>query len=493
MPGEDQTQPALDSQLPKLLALLVPIGIGSILIAALIGFVRQAPAQAAGLPAASVSSALETDNLLVNPDFEAGYSYPLPCCNNIAVPVGWNIRWYTDTPSSGYTDYKFKQPEVKIIDATVWPFCCQLLLPPRIHTGRYAIESFTLFANQDTSFYQQVGGIPIGAVVTGSAWAHVWVSSCDVTASITPVVSLQGPTKDGCPDHYWPIESSRVLVGIDPYGGTNPRAATVVWNWNAANPAWWGPYDTYSSTLPVVVTAQAHTVTFFLRGVTTTPAKHDNIYFDTARLTYNFPLSASAQQGRPWPLPAPVTITAQSPVSLTQAVATLADPNGQSIPLTFLGASGSSPAITSRWRFNPVSAGRYVFTLAAYELAEPLSLSIDVEGLPVEIYQDRLLPPPGVPITEPALITITLRSPISLTGAAAVVTDSLGAQPSVTFVSANFTSPDYVFQWRFAPAQAGRHALNLNANEFTQPLLQSIMAAATRVYLPLVWRNAAAP
>ena len=41
--------------------------------------------------------AITTGNLLINPDFENGYTYSLPCCNNIAVPTGWSIRWYTDT------------------------------------------------------------------------------------------------------------------------------------------------------------------------------------------------------------------------------------------------------------------------------------------------------------------------------------------------------------------------------------------------------------
>src|SRR5512139_339604 len=119
----------------------------------------------------SVVSSAAASNLLINPDFENGYSYPLPCCNNIAVPAGWNIRWYTDTAVViDDTTYTFKQPEVKIIDNTKWPFCsgCAPNIPPRIHSGRYAVDSFALFAPQDTTLYQQVGHIPLGAVVTGS-------------------------------------------------------------------------------------------------------------------------------------------------------------------------------------------------------------------------------------------------------------------------------------------------------------------------------------
>jgi hypothetical protein len=35
---------------------------------------------------------LTAHNLLINPDFESGYTRSVPCCNSIAVPVGWNIR-----------------------------------------------------------------------------------------------------------------------------------------------------------------------------------------------------------------------------------------------------------------------------------------------------------------------------------------------------------------------------------------------------------------
>ena len=468
----------------KWLRALIPIGIGAITTIVLIGATRQLTAQATASWAAQSQPAHAVTlggNLLINPDFEDGYSYPLPCCNNIAVPIGWNIRWYTDTPSSGYIDYTFKQPEVKIIDATVWPFCCQLLLPPRIHSGRYAVESFVLFANQDTSFYQQVGGVPIGVVVTASAWVHAWVSSCDPTPSITPVLSLQGPTQSGCPNNYWPIESSRMRVGIDPYGGTDPRGSTVVWNRSWTDPQGWGPYDYYSSTLPVVTTAQAHTVTIFLRAVTTTPAKHDNIYFDDASLTYTFPMSASVVQDKPWPLPASVTITVRAPVSFTQVAAAAAGPTGSGLALQFLGTSGVTPTFESRWRTIPASGGRHVFTLTTFELAQPFAYAFDVAALSVDVRQDQV-PPSGHPIT------LSLTSPVSLTGLGVVMTDPLGSALPITAAGTSVLGPDILFQWVFIPNQPGAHTLQVNAGQFTQPLVQQVFVASARVYLPIVLR-----
>jgi hypothetical protein len=114
-------------------------------------------------------------NLLINPDFEDGF-YLYPGLNSLRVPNGWHIRWYTDTapvPPWGTPDqFKFFQPETNLIDALEWPYCCAFNLPPRIHAGRYAVESGKRFGNQDVSFYQSVGGLPIGAVVTASAWLH---------------------------------------------------------------------------------------------------------------------------------------------------------------------------------------------------------------------------------------------------------------------------------------------------------------------------------
>ena len=473
------------------------ISVGGLALAALLGLIGRSAAQAA--PQRSDHTVIQTQdqsaNLLINPDFEEGYSRSLPCCDNIAVPTGWNIHWYTDT-FEGDPAFPFKQPEVKIDDNTQWPFCdgCAPNVPPRIHTGRYAVDSFVLFANQDTSLYQQVGNIPIGAVVTGSAWLHAWVSSCNPFptapgASPQPALSLLGPNDDqgNCSDaQFWPTDSNLMLVGIDPTGGVDPRAVSVVWNWDKNDPQWWGPYDYYSPTLPVVAVAQAHTVTLFLRAVTKTPAKYDDVYFDTASLVYSFPISASIDQGQLWPLPVTVTFSLQSPVSLTQVLITATDPEGAAVPIGLASTTGVSLAITSIWTFNPTMPGRHVVTLQAHELVDPVIRSIDVQALAHDYVQDRLLPGSGVTPTEQVLITFTLYSPISLTNVMAVLTDPLDAQLPITLASAEWLTPNYDYRWQFAPLTAGLHSLRLDAGEFTQPWVLSVMAASNRIFLPVI-------
>ncbi|HEY4721563.1 MAG TPA: hypothetical protein VII92_06925, partial [Anaerolineae bacterium] len=322
-------------------------------------------------------------------------------------------------------------------------------------------------------------------------WMAAWVTSCNPNPKNAPAemaLSLLSDNASGCQPGAWPIESNHMLVGIDPYGGTDPRASTVVWNWNEANPPWWGPYDYYSSTIPAVAVAQAHTVTMFMRGVTVQPARYNAVYFDTASLIYTFPISVSVTQNQGWPLPVTVTIDVQTPVSLTQVTATVIDPNGLSLPITWTATTSGTSSYHSLWQFNPIVADRHVLTLTAFELTSPLLQQIDVQPLASAYYQDRLLTPGSSP-----LITFTLYSPVSLTTFTTVMTDSLGMTLPMTLTSSSFISPTFAWQWQLAPAITGTHTLHLTADQFTQPWLQSILVASDRVYLPLILQNFAAP
>ena len=434
-------------------------------------------------------------NLLINPDFENGYTRSLPCCNNIAVPIGWNIRWYTDTAIVlDNITYTFKQPEVKLDDNTIWPYCpgCAPNIPARIHTGRYAVDSFVLFAPQDVSLYQQVGDLPIGAVVTGTAWLQAWVSSCNPFPSggdPLPAISLQGSNGDGCPDNFWPVSSNHMLVGIDPYGGSDPRSPNVVWNWDGNDPAWWGPYDYYSSTLPVVTVAQAHTVTLFLRAITHMPTKYDDVYFDTASLTASFPISLSAAVDQLWPLPITATVSVHTPLTLTGVIVTATDQAANSLPIVYLGSTADASGVLAQWQLTPSVAGRQTFTLTANELVAPLVQPIEVDPLPFEYVQDQLLPPDGVTLTEPVFITYLLSSPITLTNLTTIVTDPIGSAVMITPTGSSVVTEGYEFWGDFAPELAGLYTITFNADEFTQPYERLILAATQHVYLPLLTRN----
>jgi hypothetical protein len=149
----------------KLNRLVITIGAGGLALGVIVQLIGQfstpiARAQPARLVAAS------STNLLINPDFEDGYDVPDPARNSVRVPNGWHIRWYTDTAPSGYA---FMQPETSVLDP-VWPSCCADNYPPRIHSGQHAFESGKQWSPQDVTLYQSVSNLPIGSVVTASAW-----------------------------------------------------------------------------------------------------------------------------------------------------------------------------------------------------------------------------------------------------------------------------------------------------------------------------------
>jgi hypothetical protein len=423
---------------------------------------------------------ITTSNLLINPDFENGY-YSYPGHNSIRVPNGWGFAWYTDTPSFG-NHSPFMQPEVSVLNC-VWPNCNALNYPPRINTGQHAVESGKRWANQDVSLYQSVGNVPIGALVFADAWMAAWVSSCNPNVEPFPMaLSLLSDNASDCQPGAWPLDSNHMMIGIDPYGGTDPRAATVVWNWDAASPPWWGPYDYYSATVPAVAVAQAQTVTMFMRGVTVQPAKFNTVYFDTASLTYTFPLAWQIDQGPAWPLTTAITIGLQTPVSLTNVSAVLQDPIGQLAPIDYLGVT-TMPSRTLSWRFVPERAGRYRFMLTAQELPDPQVQSIDVPALPFHYEQERLLLTGAT-----TLITFGLSSPITLTDLTADVVDAQNASLSTTLVYSKFQAERYDVDWQFTAETPGVYTVTLNAAEFMDPFLQRIVAASARVCLPLVLR-----
>jgi hypothetical protein len=456
------------------LSLTLLLAVGAIMVIVLIVSPR-----ALSRPIASAAAA--GTNLLINPDFEDGY-YFYPGHNSIRVPNGWGFVWYTDTPPySGALP--FNQPEVSVLDC-VWPNCNALNYPPRINTGLHAVESGKRWGNQDVTLYQVVGHIPIGALVSAEAWLAAWVSSCD--PNIPPyhlALSLLSDNASGCNPDEWPLDSNHMMVGIDPYGGIDPRAPSVIWNWDENNPAWWGPYDYYSSTVPAVAVAQAYTVTIFLRGVTVQPAKFNTVYFDTASLTYDFPITWQIDQGYAWPLSSVITIGLQTPVSLTQLSDALQNPIGDLVPIDSLGSSVTVP-YTIGWSFVPALEGTYRFTVTAYELPDPLMQTIVVPALPFNYQQEQLLSP-----GESVPITFTLASPITLTNVSAWVTDALGLPLTATLVTSDGVGDDYYFVWNFATEASGVHTVTLNADEFMSPLIRFVLAATTRVYLPLVLRG----
>ena len=210
---------------------------------------------------------------------------------NIFTPPKW-LTWFRHEPGT------WDQPEVR----DSW----KQNDPRRVHSGQKSMLLFTFFRRHDAGFLQQVQVAP-GTKLRLTAWAHAWSNhdikghedcndngrcSCGVGQEATFILEGQAPALNGDP---WndAIPNFIFYVGIDPTGGTNPFADTVVWGHGAHI------YNEHAQTPPVEATAQSDTVTVFLRSKTKWAFKHSDAYWDDAELV------AVGQETPPPPPPPP--------------------------------------------------------------------------------------------------------------------------------------------------------------------------------------------
>ena len=261
------------------------------------------PAHAAPLPPADpstthsptypLSAALSLgDNLLVNPNFEDGFSQRED--GAVRVAVGWQ-PWYRFDPSVEHQRRPEWSPEY-------------LWLPSiRVLHGDYGQKVFNSWAVHDAGIYQKVRDVPVGARLEFSIWVQIWTSECD-DICLSPLDPKQGCRGLTNGDY-------AVGVGIDPTGaapvGRNlPLPTTIVWS-DIKAPA----YDRWVR-LSVQAVAQSSTVTVFTRSQPHIAVKHNDSYWDTADLrvvTDAMPPTSGETSLRP---------TAAAPVAPTQPAAT---------------------------------------------------------------------------------------------------------------------------------------------------------------------------
>jgi hypothetical protein len=143
---------------------------------------------------------------------------------------------------------------------------------------------FTFYRRHDAGFYQTVGGLEPGETVQFSAYGQAW--SCNE--------DNQDATSCGDP---WAMA---LKVGIDPQGGTNPFAPTVVWSPDQKSP------DVYSLIGPVSAqVGPGGTVTVFVRSIAKYAYKHMDAYWDDPSLV----VAGPAESPTDTPPPPPPTAT----------------------------------------------------------------------------------------------------------------------------------------------------------------------------------------
>jgi LysM repeat protein len=206
---------------------------------------------------------VEQTNLLTNPSFEGGtYSHAAG-----QVPNGWS-PWYDE---ARVDNCRYFRPNYELEPH-----------PPHVHSGTYAARMWTAYQGHRGGLYQTVNataGTNYRFTIYGFAW------STDNPQVDTPSTS-----------------TSAMAVGIDPTGGTNPWASTVIWS---ADATVMDRYQLFS----VEAVAQGNKITVFTRNNPTWCVARNDAFWDDASLI------ATGQTGQPTPMPGQ---TAQPPSQPTQ-------------------------------------------------------------------------------------------------------------------------------------------------------------------------------
>jgi hypothetical protein len=212
------------------------------------------------------------DNLLVNPDFEEGFSI-WQGTSEVTVADGW-VPWWVQGTEEQVREGYFKRPEFKPeLERELRPDGTVRRFGVWFFHGDKAQHYFNSFGTHDAGLYQQVP-VPPGSYLEFSAWVRVHSSDCD-----DPCVSPLEPCNERGNSH----GAYRIAVGIDPQGAVPtslgaPPPDTVIWS-DLTVP----PYDTWVQ-VRVFAQAEADTVTVYLRGWPEWPVKHNDAYWDSAAL-----------------------------------------------------------------------------------------------------------------------------------------------------------------------------------------------------------------
>ena len=196
-------------------------------------------------------SIAQDENLLTNPGFEDAF---VTEGNDELRTVAtgwhpWHIARTDDMPS-------FQNARPYYIGSTTANASGIL---PRVRSGSQSQIYYSFFETHDGGIYQQVSGIAPGTELRFSIYGHVWSSAfSDFNVS----------DQDG---------SVALRVGIDPLGGTDPDASSVVYS----TPGIF--YDTFRQ-YSVIATAQSDTVTVFVRTTIAEVVRNTVVYLDDAVL-----------------------------------------------------------------------------------------------------------------------------------------------------------------------------------------------------------------
>lgn len=243
----------------------------------------------------------DTNNLIQNGDFEADWADEqshqcvvfspdagptIRQIGNIFVPPKWTFWFYHDPKPHGQEGNGYDQPEGRDAHASGDA--------RRVHSGLKAYTYFTFHRRHDAGLFQQVQ-VEEGARYLLSGYAHAWSSTDD-----------NPHTSDGASGPFFAPEGAEELnsdlinftfwVGVDPTGGLDPFADTVMWGHGAHI------YNEHAAVGSVPFRADTDTITVFLRSRTLWPFKHNDAYWDDVQLVR---IDEPIPEPEPTPIPDP--------------------------------------------------------------------------------------------------------------------------------------------------------------------------------------------
>lgn len=195
----------------------------------------------------------------------------------IQVPDGWDSVWYLHglpVPHDNENTVGYSAPEAHYTKA---------MSPTRFRGAKPGYQMFTFSRIHHAGLYQKIVNVKIGSTVKLSGYAHAWSNNWHTSHTDDPRWS-EGPgysagyKLEGTDDNNnWRNFTFR--LGIDPTGGINPFADTVVWGQGAHI------YNEFGSVPDVSVVAKSSVITVFVSSESRLPFKHNDTYWDDITLT----------------------------------------------------------------------------------------------------------------------------------------------------------------------------------------------------------------
>lgn len=330
-------------------------------------------------------------NLLKNPGFEGNWwrrTHTGQEFGEIYVPEHWVAFWKEGgpVPHDPGNPIGYGRPEMHVINREP-PF----LDPLRIQRGNRGLKFFSFYRIHDAGVYQRVEGITAGTKLRGTGFAHAWSSMQDNPRASAGVG--EGPYFVRATDYDRTdgVRNFTFSIGIDPTGGTDPWASTVIWGEGAHI------YNTHAQVPPVEVVAQGTTVTFFARSAVLWPFKHCDAYMDEMELV----VLEDSGILPPEELPVPLVVTV-TPMRVVQGepfeIMASGAPASDELAVQFVGGevfhgitTRSATGIT--WRNVAVTPGTHTAQISAGE-AVLQEMSFVVQARPVSITTPSDFVPP---------------------------------------------------------------------------------------------------